>query len=85
MASPIFLDDGKDNIQLEIFNIITRFDNPLLNNISNINADEIEEEGSTIKLNIHANSAVVGRHAHIIHCTRKQISVSGFTNRLVDL
>ena len=43
---PILLNEGRGGSQLEIFNISTRIYNHLLHNISTINTDDIEWEGS---------------------------------------
>ena len=39
-------------------------------------------EGSALELDSHADSPVVGRHAHIIRRTGRTVRVSGFTNQL---
>ena len=44
-------------------------------------AATIEEEGSAIELDSHADSPVVGKHAHILRRTGNQVNVSGFTDR----
>ena len=41
MVSPIFLNEGRDDIQMEIFNISTFFSNHLLHKISTIYTDDI--------------------------------------------
>ena len=45
-------------------------------------ACSIEEEGSAIELDSHADSPVVGKHATILRYTGKQVQVSGFTDKL---
>ena len=66
-------------------NKCTQFANHLLHKISTINADDIKEEVFAIKMDIHADSLLVVRHAQIIHCTGKRVSVSGFTNDLGEI
>ena len=78
--TPILFDEGRGDIQMEIFNMITCFTNHLLHKIFTINTDDIEEEGYTIELDSHANSPVVVSHSHIIRRMGKRVSLSVFTN-----
>ena len=61
-------------------NISSDFSTHLLHQIAT--TASIEEEGSVIELGSHADSPVVGKHAHILRRTGKQMNVSGFTDQI---
>ena len=43
---------------------------------------ELEDEGSALELDSHADSPVVGKYARILERTDKKVSVSGFSDEL---
>ena len=53
----------------------------LYHKVSVIETDT-DNEGSAIELDSHADSPVVGRHAHVIRYTGNEVNVSGFSDEL---
>ena len=53
MTCPFLLNEGRGDIQMEVFNIIPQFSNHLIHSISTLNNYDIEEEVYDIKLNSH--------------------------------
>ena len=43
---------------------------------------ELEDEGSALELDSHANSPVVGKYARILENTDRLVSVSGFSDAI---
>ena len=62
----------------------TRFTNHLPHRISNTITHDTNEEGSALELDIYANSPVIGKHVRIIEKAGRKVSVSGFTDKLVN-
>ena len=59
-----------------------QFSNLILQKIATANTDEREDESTTLELDSHADSPVVGAHARIISKTGDKVSVRGFCDEI---
>ena len=49
-----------------------------------VTSDDLKDDVSTIELDLHADSPVVGKHTQILRRTGRRVKVSGFTDQLGD-